>query len=472
MKGEFINDNFLLHSGVAEKLYHEHAKLQPIIDYHCHLPVEEIAKDRIFDNICQVWLEGDHYKWRAMRAAGVDERYCTGPASPREKFKKWAETVPLTLRNPLYHWTHLELKRYFGIDELLNAHNADKLFDEINKKLNTPSYSVKNILRKMKVEVLCTTDDPIDTLEFHQEIKNSGFEILVLPAWRPDKVMTVENEDYNGYIDKLAFSAGTTINNLDDLFAALKSRHDFFHSRGCRLSDHGLETFYAEDYEMKEISQIFSNVRKGRQPGEQDIKKFKSAMLVFLAEMDHDRGWAQQFHIGALRNNNSKMFRKLGPDKGFDSIGDFDVARAMSDFFDQLDKRSKLTKTIVYNLNPSDNEVFVTMTGNFNDGVIPGKMQFGSGWWFLDQKDGMTRQINTLSNLGLLSQFIGMLTDSRSFMSYPRHEYFRRILCNIIGDDVKNGELPEDYGLLGKLVEDVCYNNAKRYFGFHSGVYS
>ncbi len=466
MSQNFITENFLLHSDSAVKLYHEHAKQVAIIDYHCHLPVDEIANDRIFDNISQIWLEGDHYKWRAMRAAGVDERYCTGDASPRDKFRKWAETVPLTLRNPLYHWTHLELKRYFGIDKLLNGKNADEIFDEVNDKLRTPSFSVRNLLRKMNVETLCTTDDPIDSLEFHQIIAESQFEINVLPAWRPDKATAIESEEFNNYIDKLSEASKITINNLNDLYAALKSRHDYFHERGCRLSDHGLETFYATTFSEKEIINIFSKARNRANIDEQEIKKFKSALLLFLAELDHERGWVQQFHIGAIRNNNLRMYQKLGPDKGFDSIGDAGIARDMSNFLSKLDSRGKLTKTILYNLNPSDNEVFATMAGNFNDGTIPGKMQFGAAWWFLDQKDGMTKQINSLSNMGLLSQFVGMLTDSRSFMSYPRHEYFRRTLCNIIGEDVTRGEIPEDYNLLGKLVEDICYFNAKRYFGF------
>ena len=466
MSRNFITENFLLHSDSAVKLYHEHAKEQAIIDYHCHLPVEEIANDRIFENISQIWLEGDHYKWRAMRAAGVNERYCTGDASPRDKFRKWAETVPLTLRNPLYHWTHLELKRYFGIDKLLNGKNADKIFDEVNDKLRESSFSVRNLLRKMNVETLCTTDDPIDSLEFHQIIAESQFEINVLPAWRPDKATAIESEEFNNYIDKLGEASKITINNLNDLYAALKSRHDYFHERGCRLSDHGLETFYATTFSEKEIINIFSKARNRANIDEQEIKKFKSALLLFLAELDHERGWVQQFHIGAIRNNNLRMYQKLGPDKGFDSIGDAGIARDMSNFLSKLDSRGKLTKTILYNLNPSDNEVFATMAGNFNDGTIPGKMQFGAAWWFLDQKDGMTKQINSLSNMGLLSQFVGMLTDSRSFMSYPRHEYFRRTLCNIIGEDVTRGEIPEDYNLLGKLVEDICYFNAKRYFGF------
>jgi len=464
---KFLDDNFMLHSRTAEILYHEYAKDLPIIDYHCHLPPEEIAENKMFENLTKIWLDGDHYKWRAMRANGVDEKYCTGNAPDPEKFKKWAETVPYTIRNPLYHWTHLELSRYFGINDILNPSSADKVYKTATSLLKTEDFRVRNIMRKMKVEVVCTTDDPIDSLNYHKKIREDKFEIQVLPAWRPDKAMVVENAAvYNSYLDKLAEVAGIDIKTYTDLLQALKLRQDFFETMGCRLSDHGLETFYAEDFTEKEISAIFLKIRSGKSLDHLEILKFKSALLLRFAEMDHDKGWTQQFHIGALRNNNTKMFRKLGPDKGFDSIGDFEVARPMSKFFDKLDLNGKLTKTIFYNLNPRDNELMATMTGNFNDGIIPGKMQFGSGWWFLDQKDGMEKQINALSNLGLLSRFVGMLTDSRSFLSYPRHEYFRRILCNIIGNDVEKGEVPNDMEWLGKIVQGISYYNAKEYFKF------
>jgi len=463
----FMDENFLLQGKTAEIMYHEYAKDLPVIDYHCHLPPDEIAEDKQFESLTKIWLDGDHYKWRAMRANGVDERYCTGSAPDREKFLKWAETVPFTIRNPLYHWTHLELRRYFGINSILNSLSADEVYSKANSLLKTDDYRVRNLMRMMKVEVVCTTDDPADTLEHHKKIKDEEFEIKVFPTWRPDKAMAVENTSgYNTYIDKLSQASGLEIIIYSDLLDALKVRQDHFESMGCRVSDHGLETIYAEDFTEKEIAEIFKKVRGGKSLNRSEILKFKSALLIRFAEMDHEKGWIQQFHLGALRNNNTRMFTRLGPDKGFDSIGDFEVARPMSKFLDALEQKGKLTKTIIYNLNPRDNELIATMTGNFNDGYIPGKMQFGSGWWFLDQKDGMEMQINALSNLGLLSRFVGMLTDSRSFLSYPRHEYFRRILCNIIGNDVENGEVPDDKEWLGKIVQGICYYNAKEYFNF------
>lgn len=464
---KFLDDNFLLSNKTAEKLFHQFSRDLPIIDYHCHLPPDEIAADKNFENITKIWLDGDHYKWRAMRANGVDEKYCTGNAPDREKFRKWAETVPFTLRNPLYHWTHLELKRYFGIDTLLSPATADEIFDKTTEMLQSAEFSVRGLLKKMKVELVCTTDDPCDSLKHHMKIARSEFETIVLPTWRPDKAMAVENPlVYNEYLDKLAELSGIKIKSYSDLKEALLNRQDFFNAMGCKLSDHGLETFYAVRYSEKEIPEIFRKVRSGNSPGKKEILKFKSALLRYFAEMDHEKNWTQQFHIGALRNNNSLMFHKSGPDKGFDSIGDFKVAKAMSRFFDALSSAGKLTKTIVYNLNPRDNELIATMIYNFNDGSVPGKMQFGSGWWFLDQKDGMQKQMNALSSLGLLSRFVGMLTDSRSFLSYPRHEYFRRILCDLVGTDMENGEIPYDMEMAGKLVEDVSYWNAKNYFGF------
>lgn len=464
---EFMDENFLLQTKTAQNLYHRHAAKMPIFDYHCHIPPKEIAEDRQYENIAQIWLYGDHYKWRAMRANGIDERFCTGNASDWEKFAKWAETVPFTIRNPLYHWTHLELKRFFGIEKLLSASTAEEIWEECNQKLRTPEYSVRNIIRMANVHTICTTDDPVDSLEYHQQIRAGGFEVNVLPAWRPDKAMAVENTRiFNGYADKLAEVAGMVINSFESYKEALRKRHDFFHQNGCRLSDHGLETALAEDYTETEIRDIFKKIRQGKDLEKAEVLKFKSCMLYEFGIMDHSRGWTQQFHLGALRNNSTRLFKKLGPDTGLDSIGDFEIARPLSRFLDRLDKENKLAKTILYNLNPRDNELIATMAGNFQDGSVPGKIQFGSGWWFLDQRDGMEKQLNALSNLGLLSRFVGMLTDSRSFLSYPRHEYFRRTLCNLIGSDVERGEIPNDPELLGQMVENICFNNAKAYFSF------
>lgn len=463
----FMDENFLLHTETAQKLYHEHAARMPIFDYHCHINPKDIAEDRQFSTITEIWLAGDHYKWRAMRTNGIAEKYITGDASDWEKFEKWAETIPFTLRNPLFHWTHLELKRFFGIDEILSPKNAREIYDTCNTLLNTPEYSCRKIIRKANVHTICTTDDPVDNLEYHRQIKASGFEVAVLPAWRPDKAMMVEHPiSYNQYINQLASVAGMEIKTFEDLMIALDKRHQFFHENGCRLSDHGLETAYAEEYTRDEIDALFTKVRVGYRLTTREILKFKSCMLYEFGVMDHSRGWAQQYHIGPLRNNNSRMFRQIGPDTGFDSIGDKPVAEALSKLLDRLDSDEKLCKTILYNINPRDNELYVTMIGNFQDGSVPGKIQYGSGWWFLDQKDGMEKQINALSNLGLLSRFVGMLTDSRSFLSYTRHEYFRRTLCNLLGNDVENGELPADMDLLGRMVEDICFNNAKNYFNF------
>ncbi len=463
----FMDKDFLLQTDVAKELYHNHAAKMPIFDYHCHINPKEIAEDKQFKNMTEIWLYGDHYKWRGMRTNGVEERYCTGEASDWEKFEKWAETVPNTLRNPLYHWTHLELKRFFGVEELLSPSTAKAIWDECNAKLQTPEYSCRGIIKMANVHTICTTDDPVDSLEYHRAIKADGFETEVLPAWRPDKAMAVENTTrFNQYIDKLEDVAKTNISSFSELMAALDSRHEFFHANGCRLSDHGVETVIAEDYSERDIANIFEKVRGGSDLTIDEVKKFQSAMLYEFGIMDHSRGWTQQFHIGALRNNNTRLFNALGPDTGFDSIGDFEIARPLSKLLNRLDIENKLSKTILYNLNPRDNELIATMIGNFQDGSVPGKMQFGSGWWFLDQKDGMERQMNALSNLGLLSRFVGMLTDSRSFLSYTRHEYFRRTLCNLLGKDVENGEVPYDMNLLGTMVENICFNNAKEYFNF------
>jgi glucuronate isomerase len=463
----FMDENFLLHTETAQKLYHEHAAKMPIFDYHCHINPKDIADDRKFNTITEIWLAGDHYKWRGMRTNGVAEKYCTGDASDWEKFEKWAETVPQTLRNPLYHWTHLELKKFFGINEVLSPTNAREIYDACNAKLQTPEYSCRNIIRMANVHTICTTDDPVDTLEYHQKIKADGFEVAVLPAWRPDKAMMVEQPiSYNQYINQLASASGMEIKTFDDLMIALNKRHQYFHENGCRLSDHGLDTAFAEDYTADEIDALFLKVRVGYRLTSREIMKFKSCMLYEFGRMDHSRGWTQQFHIGALRNNNTRLFNRVGADTGFDSIGDKPVAEPLSKLLNRLDTEDKLCKTVLYNLNPRDNELYATMIGNFQDGSVPGKMQWGSGWWFLDQKDGMEKQINALSNLGLLSRFVGMLTDSRSFLSYTRHEYFRRTLCNILGNDVENGEIPNDMELLGQMVENICFNNAKNYFNF------
>ncbi len=463
----FLDEDFLLHTPTARKLYHDFARAMPIIDYHNHLPPQEIAANTVFANLTQLWLYGDHYKWRAMRANGVDESYCTGTKPDWEKFEKWAETVPYTMRNPLYHWTHLELKRYFGVTELLNLETAPAIYQTCNQLLQTPAYSVHNLLRKMNVQVLCTTDDPADTLEFHQAIAQSDLGIQVLPTFRPDKAMSIDDPAmFNDYVAKIEAVTNTSIATFVDYLTALKKRHDYFARLGCKLSDHGLEQIYAEDYTELELKNTFLKLRTGKALEPIEKLKFRSAMLVYFAQWDWEKGWTQQYHIGALRNTNSRMLKTLGPDTGWDSMGDFEQSRAMAKFLNSLDATNQLAQTIIYNLNPRDNEMIATMIGNFNDGSVAGKVQFGSGWWFLDQKDGMEKQMNALSNMGLLSRFVGMLTDSRSFLSFPRHEYFRRILCNLFGNDVENGELPNDIPWIGQLIQNICYYNAKQYFRF------
>jgi len=465
----FLDENFILQTETAQKLYHEHAAKQPIIDYHCHLVPSMVANDHQFKSITEAWLGGDHYKWRALRTNGVDEKFCTGKdTSDWEKFEKWAETVPYTMRNPLYHWTHLELKTAFGIEKLLSPKTAREIFDECNAKLQTPEFSARNLMRKYRVETVCTTDDPIDSLEYHLKCKTDGFEVKVLPTWRPDKAMAVEvPAAFRSYVEQLSAVSGISISNFDDMILALCKRQDFFAEMGCKLSDHGIEEFYAEDYTEAEIKAIFNKVYGGQELTQTEILKFKSAMLVIFAEMDWERGWTQQFHYGVIRNNNTRLFNQIGADTGFDSIGTFSTAKALSKFLNRLDVQNKLTKTILYNLNPADNEMIATMIGNFQDGTIAGKIQFGAGWWFLDQKDGMEKQMNSLSVLGLLSRFVGMLTDSRSFLSYPRHEYFRRTLCNLVGNDVENGLLPhQELEFIGQMVENISYYNAKNFFNF------
>jgi glucuronate isomerase len=464
---QFLDDNFLLQSKTAQQLYHEYAKDMPIIDYHNHLSPEQIANDHQFENITQVWLYGDHYKWRAMRTNGVDEYYITGAASDWEKFEKWADTIPYTMRNPLYHWAHLELQRYFGIYDLLSPQTAKKIWDECNAKLKTKDYSVQGLLAKMQVKVLCTTDDPLDSLEFHRTLKNSDCSTQVLPAFRPDKAMNSDDLiGLNEYIDKLETLSELSINDYDTYLSALKARHDFFAENGASVSDHGLEHIYSESYTDSEIRLIFLKIRNVTFLSEMENHQFKSAMLFQFALWNHEKGWVQQYHLGAIRNNNDRLLTSIGPDSGFDSIGDSLQAQALARFLNKLDSQNKLAKTILYNLNPAHNEVMASMIGNYQDGTIAGKLQWGSAWWFLDQKDGMTRQLNALSNMGLISRFIGMLTDSRSFLSYPRHEYFRRLLCDLFGSDVESGELPYDKEWLGKLVQNICYNNAKDYFKF------
>lgn len=464
----FINDDFMLTNDYARELYHQSAENQPIIDYHCHLVPKMIADNYQFADLTEVWLGGDHYKWRAMRGNGVPEEFITGKADGYAKFEKWAETVPYTMRNPLYHWTHLELSRVFGVDKILKPETAREIYDECSAKLQTPEFRGQELMKKFKVEVVCTTDDPADSLEFHQQIKDNPFGVKVLPTWRPDKAMVVEKpQQYCEYIQKLSDVSGVAINNYQDLLTALQKRQDFFYEMGCRISDHGLETFYAEDFTMEEVDQIFRNTLKGIQPAQEEVLKFKSAILLDFARMDHAKGWAQQFHIGAIRDNNTRMFNLLGPDTGYDAIHDVQCAAAGHKFFNTLALEDKLTKTILYNLNPKDNEVLATMAYTFNDGTCPGKMQLGSGWWFLDQEDGMRKQMNALSALGLLSRFVGMLTDSRSFLSYPRHEYFRRILCNLLGEDLKAGKLPvSEMDFLHQMVKGISYENAKNYFNF------
>ncbi len=463
----FLNEDFLLQTKTAELLYHDFAEQLPIIDYHCHLPPAEIANNLNFENLTQIWLNGDHYKWRAMRANGVEEAYITGNKSDWEKFEKWAATVPYTLRNPLYHWTYLELKRYFNINQLLSPATAKSIYDECNEKLQSPEYAVRNLIANKKVEVVCTTDDPIDDLASHKKIKLDDYEVKVLPTFRPDKALF--NGDLSAFANyKLSLEkiTGLNITDFNAYLAALKERHYYFAEHGCKLSDHGLEHMYAEPYAEEEVEHIFKRILNGEAIDRLAASKLNSTLLHQFAIWDYEKGWVQQFHLGALRGNNTGALIKSGPDTGYDSIGDFSHGVALSRFLDGLQLKEQLAKTILYNLNPGDNELFATMVGNFNDGSIPGKMQYGSAWWFLDQKDGMEKQLNTISNMGLISRMVGMLTDSRSFLSYPRHEYFRRILCNLFGNDIEKGELPNDINWTGKIIQDICYYNAKNYFNF------
>lgn len=460
----FLSEDFLLYSKPAKVLYHDHAAKMPIIDYHNHLPPQQIAADKAFSTLTEIWLKGDHYKWRAMRANGIDEKFITGDTNDWEKFASWASTVPYTMRNPLYHWTHLEQQRYFGINEILNEKSAKSIYEQANEQL--PGLSTQAILKKFNVEVACTTDDPIDTLEYHQQINSQDFGTKVLPAFRPDKSILIQLGGFVDYIQKLSQAADIQIQDLRSLKAALIKRANFFHELGCRLSDHGLEQMYAADFTDSEVDKILQKRLKGHAIFAGEALQYQSALLIFLGELYHELGWTQQFHLGALRNNNDRLLNSIGADVGCDSIGDFNQAIPLARFLNRLDTEDKLAKTILYNLNPRDNEVFATMAGNYGDGRIPGKMQWGAAWWFLDQKDGMEKQIDALSNMGLLSRFIGMLTDSRSFLSFPRHEYFRRILCNQIGSEIEKGELPNDLEWFGQMVENICYKNAETYFNF------
>jgi glucuronate isomerase len=468
----FIHDDFLLESDVARDLYHRCVRDLPIIDYHCHLPVKQIASNHQFRSITEVWLDGDHYKWRAMRANGVDERFCTGDASPFEKFEAWGRTVPATLRNPLYHWTAMELKRPFGVTDLLSERTARAIFDRCNELLRTPEFSTQGLLRQFGVAVVCTTDDPADSLDDHHALaQRFEPETRVVPTWRPDAALAIEDPtSFNHWIARLQAAAGLSITRFDDLLDALDRRHVAFHEAGCRASDHGLEQIYADEWSDAEVAATFDRVRAGKEVDPGAAHRYQSALLYRFALMDHTRGWVQQYHLGALRDTNTRMRRMLGADSGLDSVGDFEMARPMAKFFDRLDSTNQLTKTILYNLNPRDNELFATMIGNFQDGSTPGKMQYGSAWWFLDQIDGMTAQIRALSNMGLFSRFVGMVTDSRSFLSYSRHDYFRRLVCNLLGDDVRRGLLPDDRDALGRLAQDVSFFNARDYLGLELGT--
>lgn len=462
----FIHDDFLLTTPAARRLYHQHAAGQPILDYHCHLSPQDIAQNRRFNNLTEIWLEGDHYKWRAMRASGVAEHYCTGDAAPYEKFLAWARTVPHTLRNPLYHWTHLELKRYFGIDDLLDEHTAPSIWERSQAQLATDELTAQGILKKFNVRALCTTDDPTDDLAWHAQIAAAGIATRVFPAFRPDKALNVHQpEQFNPWVEKLAAAAQLRITTLADFLEALRLRHEYFHARGCRLSDHGLNHCYADFCSERTAAAIFEAARAGRAATLEEQGRFAAFLMLFFGRLDAAKGWTKQLHLGARRGNNTRRSRELGPDTGFDSIGDWPQVDALAAYLDRLDQENALPKVILYNLNPADNYAFAAMAGNFQDGVTPGKIQFGSGWWFLDQKEAMEWQLNALSNIGLLSGFIGMLTDSRSFMSYPRHEYFRRVLCNLVGRDLESGEIPDRDDLVGPMIENICFENARQYLG-------
>jgi glucuronate isomerase len=462
----FIHEDFLLANAAARRLYHEFAEDQPILDYHCHLPPKDVAENRRFNNLSEIWLEGDHYKWRAMRANGASERYATGDADPYEKFLAWARTVPNTLRNPLYHWTHLELKRYFGIDDLLDETTAPAIWARANELLAGEDLCAHGILKKFRVRALCTTDDPVDDLSYHKQIAASGLETRVFPAFRPDKALNVHQpEAFNAWVGRLEAAAGVSITRLAGLLDALRKRHDYFHEMGARLSDHGLNHCYADFCTDAAASKIFDQARSGKAATPAGQGQFAAYLMLFFGHLDAEKGWTKQLHLGAKRAVNSRALREIGADTGFDSIGDWPQIDALAAYLDRLNEENALPKMILYNLNPADNYALATMAGNFQDGSIAGKMQFGGGWWYLDQKEAMEWQINALSNTGLLSRFIGMLTDSRSFMSYPRHEYFRRTLSNLVGAGIEQGEIPADYELAGSMIRNICYQNARQYLG-------
>jgi glucuronate isomerase len=463
--GQFLNESFLLHSDAARRLYERYAAPQPILDYHCHLPPQELASNRRFDNLTEAWLEGDHYKWRAMRANGVPERFCTGDADPYEKFLAWASTVPRCLRNPLYHWTHLELRRYFGIEERLDETTARAIWDRANEQLRSGPLDAHGIVRRFDVRAICTTDDPAEGLDAHAQARASGLLTRVCPSFRPDRALDVSHPDeFNAWVDRLAHAAGVDIARLDDLLEALRRRHQAFHDAGGRLSDHGLAQVPVEPCTDREAAAVFAKARTGRSATPDEQTAFASYLMLFFGRLDAEKGWTKQVHLGARRNASARAMGTIGRDAGYDSIGDHLQVDALGTFLDRLDREGALPKTIIYNVNPAQNYAIATMAGNFQDGSRPGKIQFGSGWWFLDQKEGMEWQLNALSNTGLLAHFVGMTTDSRSFLSYPRHEYFRRVLCNLLGSDMERGELPDDEALVGGLVSDVCYRNAERYF--------
>ncbi|NSW95598.1 MAG: glucuronate isomerase [Bacteroidales bacterium] len=463
----FIHDDFLLGNKTAVKLYHQYAEKLPVIDFHCHLSPAMIAGNRRFSNLTRIWLEGDHYKWRAMRTNGISEDYCTGKAPDKEKFMKWAETVPATIGNPLYHWTHLELARYFNIFDLLSPSTADRIYEKATEMLNSEGFSTRSLIRKMNVEIICTTDDPVDTLEYHDQLKDT-FEVRVLPAFRPDNAIKTENPaKLRDYVEKLGMASKKTIKDFSSLIEAIDDRHGFFHEKGCRLSDHGMDRFYFSQFTRASLNSIVDKILKGKSLTEEESEKYRCAVMLEVCRMNHKRGWTQQFHVGAMRNNNARMFRTMGPDTGWDSIGVPQDALKMSRFLSALDETDQLARTILYNLNPADNEVMITMTGNFNDGSCPAKVQYGAAWWFLDQKAGMEKHLKDLSSLGLLRRFVGMVTDSRSFLSYPRHEYFRRLACNFIGEEIEKGLIPDEEELIKPLIEGISYENAKEYFNFY-----
>jgi glucuronate isomerase len=463
---KFIHNDFLLQTRAARRLYHEFAETEPILDYHCHLPPRDIAVNRQFKNLFEIWLEGDHYKWRAMRANGVAERFCTGDAEPFAKFQAWAATVPQTLRNPLYHWTHLELARYFGITELLNEASAARIWKKANQKLDGTELTTQGILKKFQVRALCTTDDPVDDLKPHAAIASAKLATRVLPAFRPDKALQVQQPDsFNEWVDRLAEASNVEIGGYQSFIEALRRRHDYFHEHGCRLSDHGLSYCYSDFCSDKTAKAIFDKARNGIAASPQEHGQFAAALMLLFGRLDAEKGWVKQLHLGPLRNNNTRLLRQLGPDTGYDCIGDFPQAAALVAYLDRLEQENALPKLIVYNNNPTDNYAFASIVGSFQDGKTPGRIQFGSGWWFLDQKEGIEWQLDALSNIGLLSRFVGMITDSRSFMSYPRHEYFRRVLCNLVGRDMENGEIPDDKALVGQMIRNICYANARDYFG-------